>query len=92
MRREWADSGGGRTAQHWNRSILKEMSMKPKPSSRQEADMKHKKTPSPEVQMEDAGTPASGNSGMGGRANAAQGAMKQTSKTSAEGSGKPERR
>ena len=57
-----------------------------------ENDTKHKVTPSPEVQMEDAGTPASGNSGMGGRGNAAQGAMKQTSKTSAEGSGKPERR
>lgn len=63
----------------------------PKPGSN-ETDMKHKKTPSPEVQMEDAGTPASGNSGMGGRGNAAEGAMKQTSKTSAEASGKPERR
>ena len=57
-----------------------------------ENDTKNKATPSPEVQMEDAGTPASGNSGMGGRGTAAQGAMKQTGKTSAEGSGKPERR
>jgi hypothetical protein len=57
-----------------------------------ENDTKGKVTPSPEVQMEDAGTPASGNSGMGGRANAAEHAMKQTSKTSAEGSGKRERR
>jgi hypothetical protein len=74
--------------------------MKPKPHTggldqkpgTKETDMKNKKTPSPEVQMEDAGTAASGNSGMGGRGNAAEGAMKQTSKTSAEGSGKPERR
>src|SRR3569623_1126974 len=57
-----------------------------------ENDTKNKATPSPEVQMEDAGTPASGNSGMGGRGNAAQGAMTQPGKTSAEGSGKPERR
>ena len=63
----------------------------PKPGS-QETDTKNKKTPSPEIQMEDAGTPASGNSGMGGRGNAAEGAMKQTSKTSAEGSGQLERR
>lgn len=55
----------------------------PKPGT-QEADTKNKKTPSPEVQMEDAGTPASGNSGMGGRGNAAEGAMKQTDKTPAE--------
>jgi hypothetical protein len=47
-----------------------------------ETDVKNKKTPSPEMQMEDAGTPASGNSGMGGRGNAAEGAMKQTSKAS----------
>ena len=50
----------------------------------QETDSKNKKTPSPEVQMEDAGTPASGNSGLGGRGNAAEGAMKQTDKTDAE--------
>jgi len=61
-------------------------------SNQDENDTKHKATPSAEVQMEDAGTPASGNSGMGGRANAAERAMKQTSKTSAEGSGKRERR
>ena len=46
--------------------------------------MKNKKTPSPEMQMEDAGTPASGNSGLGGRGNATEGAMKQTDKTDAE--------
>jgi hypothetical protein len=63
--------------------------MKP---NQHENDTKRKATPSAEVQMEDAGTAASGNSGMGGRANDAQRAMKQTSKTSAEGSGKPERR
>ena len=75
--------------------------MKPKKAStggrdmkpnQHENDTRHKVTPSPEVQMEDAGTEASGNSGMGGRGNAAEGAMKQTSKTSAEGSGKRERR
>jgi hypothetical protein len=60
--------------------------------SEHENDTRHKATPSPEVQMEDAGTAASGNSGMGGRANAAESAMKQTSKTSAEASGKRERR
>ena len=60
--------------------------------SQQESDTKHKQTPSPEVQMEDAGTAASGNDGMGGRANAAEGAMKQTSKTSAEAGGKLKRR
>ena len=60
--------------------------------NQQEADTKHKQTPSPEVQMEDAGTAASGNDGMGGRTSAAERAMKQTSKTSAEASGKPERR
>ena len=56
-----------------------------------ENDTKHKATPSPEVQMEDAGTPASGNSGMGGRSNAAEHAMKQTSKTDAESDRKQER-
>jgi hypothetical protein len=50
----------------------------------QETDTKNKKTPPPEMQMEDAGTPASGNSGLGGRGNAAEGAMKQTDKTDAE--------
>ena len=63
----------------------------PKPNEH-ENDTKHKATPSPEVQMEDAGTPASGNSGMGGSGNAAQGAMKQASKTPAESNGKRERR
>jgi hypothetical protein len=91
----------GATLRHRSRSILKENGMKPKKAStggrdmkrnEHENDTKHKATPSPEVQMEDAGTPASGNSGMGGRANAAESAMKQTSKTSAEASGKKERR
>ena len=50
----------------------------------QEVDTKHKNTPSPEMQMEDAGTPASGNTGMGGRGTAAEGAMKQTDKTETE--------
>lgn len=59
----------------------------PKPGTK-EVDMKNKKTPSPEMQMEDAGTPASGNSGLGGRAEAAEGAMKQTSKTEAQRGGK----
>lgn len=96
-----ADSARGAPAEHCNDALSQENAVKPnnaatggrdmKPSEH-ENDTKHKKTPSPEVQMEDAGTPASGNSGMGGRGNAAQGAMKQTSKTSAEGSGKPERR
>ena len=59
----------------------------PKPGTK-EVDTKNKKTPSPEMQMEDAGTPASGNSGMGGRGTASEGAMKQTDKTESEsGSG-----
>ena len=66
--------------------------MKRSKASGPETDTKRKVTPNPEVQMEDAGTPASGNSGLGGRANAAQGAMKQTSKTPAESGGKRERR
>ncbi len=49
----------------------------PKPGTK-EADTKNEKTPSPEVQMEDAGTPASGNSGLGGRGSAAEGQMKQS--------------
>jgi hypothetical protein len=49
----------------------------PKPGTK-EVDTKNKKTPSPEVQMEDAGTPASGNTGLGGRGSAAQGEMKQS--------------
>ena len=61
--------------------------MKPKKADKRESGAKQQATPSPEVQMEDAGTPASGNSGMGGRSNAAEHAMKQTSKTSAESGG-----
>ena len=48
-----------------------------KPATK-ETDTQNKKTPSPEVQMEDAGTPASGNTGLGGRGNASQGEMKQS--------------
>jgi hypothetical protein len=48
-----------------------------KPATK-EVDSKNKKTPSPEVQMEDAGTPASGNTGLGGRGSAAQGKIKQS--------------
>lgn len=47
-------------------------------SGTKEVDVKHKKTPSPEMQMEDAGTPASGNSGLGGRAEAGEGTMRQS--------------
>lgn len=46
-----------------------------------EVDTKNKKTPSTDMQAEDAGTPESGNAGRG---TAAEGAMKQTSKTPAE--------
>ncbi|HTH77436.1 MAG TPA: hypothetical protein VL593_00560 [Ramlibacter sp.] len=49
----------------------------PKPATK-ETDDRNKKTPSPEVQMEDAGTPASGNTGLGGRGSAAQGEIKQS--------------
>ena len=59
----------------------------PQPGTK-EVDMKNKKTPSPEMQMEDAGTEDSGNSGLGGRGNAAEGAMKQTSKTGNESGSK----
>ena len=52
----------------------------PKPGTR-ETDTKNKKTPSPEMQMEDAGTPASGNTGLGGRDSATEGPMKQIDKT-----------
>lgn len=58
----------------------------PKPGTG-EVDTKNKKTPSPEMQMEDAGTPASGNTGLGGRGSAAEGAMKETDKTSGEKGG-----
>ena len=43
-----------------------------------ETDTKNKKTPSPEMQMEDAGTPASGNSGLGGRDSASEGELKRS--------------
>jgi hypothetical protein len=46
-----------------------------------EVDPRDKKTPNTDMQPEDAGTPESGNTGRG---TAAEGAMKQTSKTPAE--------
>ena len=49
----------------------------PKPGTK-ETDTKNKKTPSPEMQMEDAGTPASGNSGLGGRESTHEGELKQS--------------
>ncbi len=49
--------------------------------SAKEVDTKNKQTPGTDMQPEDAGTPESGNTGRG---NAAEGAMKQTSKTDAE--------
>jgi hypothetical protein len=52
----------------------------------QEVDTKNKKTPNADMQADDAGTPESGNSARG---TAAQGAMKQTSKTDAERGSKP---
>jgi hypothetical protein len=51
------------------------------PPSAKEVDSKNKQTPSTDIQPEDAGTPESGNTGRG---TAAEGAMKQTSKTGAE--------
>jgi hypothetical protein len=53
------------------------------PPSAKEVDTKNKQTqtPSTDIQPEDAGTPESGNTGRG---TAAEGAMKQTSKTGAE--------
>ena len=50
-----------------------------------EADSKTKKTPNTDMQGDDAGTPESGNTGTSGRGTAAEGAMKQTSKTDSEG-------
>lgn len=61
--------------------------VEPKPGTT-EADTKNKKTPSPEMQMEDAGTPASGNTGLGGRDSAAEGPMKQIDRTSEEKGGR----
>jgi hypothetical protein len=55
------------------------------PGSATEVDTKNKQTPPTDLQPEDAGTPASGNTGRG---TAAEGAMKQTSKTDAESGSK----
>jgi hypothetical protein len=49
--------------------------------SAKEVDTKHKQTPETDLQGEDTGTAESGNSGRG---TAAEGAMKQTSKTGPE--------
>ena len=51
------------------------------PPSAKEIDTRTKQTPSTDIQPEDAGTPESGSTGRG---TAAEGAMKQTSKTGAE--------
>lgn len=62
----------------------------PRPGNREPADDEADvdagagKTPSTDMQPEDAGTPDSGNSGSSGRGNAAESAMKQTSKTGKE--------
>jgi len=48
------------------------------PRSVKETDTKNKQTPNTDMQAEDAGT---AESGAGGRGNATEGAMKQTSKT-----------
>ena len=51
---------------------------------RPQADPSQDRTPSTDLQPEDAGTPASGNSGRG---TTAEPALKQTSKTPAESGG-----
>jgi hypothetical protein len=61
--------------------------VEPKPGAK-EADTKDKKTPSPEMQMEDAGTPASGNSGLGGRESAGEGELRQSGGEPKHGSGR----
>ncbi len=49
----------------------------PKPGVK-DTGTNNKKTSTPEIQMEDAGTPASGNTGLGGRGSASEGKMKQS--------------
>lgn len=62
----------------------------PRPEGRQpssgvdDAENRTKKTPSTDMQAEDAGTADSGNTANSGRGTATEGAMKQTSKTDAE--------
>ena len=51
------------------------------PRGAKELDTRNQQTPSTDIQPEDAGTPESGSAGRG---NAAEAAMKQTSKTGAE--------
>jgi hypothetical protein len=59
------------------------MNSQPKsPAANTDADSNADKTPNTDMQPEDAGTPESGNTG--GRGNAAETAMKQTSKTGKE--------
>jgi hypothetical protein len=55
------------------------------PRSAKEVDTKNKKTPNTDMQAQDAGTAESGNDARG---TATEGAMKQTSKTRAEGGSK----
>jgi hypothetical protein len=55
------------------------------PSGAKEFDTRNKKTPNTDMQPEDAGTPESG---VTGRGTAAEGAMKQTSKSKSESGGK----
>lgn len=52
-----------------------------------EVDTKNKKTPNTDMQPEDAGTADSGAGEDAGRGTAAEGAMKQTSKTDSESGG-----
>src|SRR5437868_49571 len=79
-----ADSAPTASAEHCEGPFSQEMRMQsksptggidPKPNTK-ETDTKNKETPSPEMQMEDAGTPASGNSGLGGRESASEGELK----------------
>jgi hypothetical protein len=66
---------------------MDQASSKPRPGNREAADdgsgvdAANQKTPSTDMQPEDAGTPDSGNTGRG---TAAESAMKQTSKTGNE--------
>lgn len=55
------------------------------PDSAKEVDTKNKKTPSTDMQADDAGTAESGNAAGG---TSSEGAMKQTSKTTTESGSK----
>jgi hypothetical protein len=72
--------------QHQDKNPDKNQHRNPKPSARDNGGTSDDsgaaaKTPSTDMQTEDAGTPESGNSGRG---SAVESAMKQTSKTPAE--------